>query len=211
MWHPRERDVLVDALTAAGPGAPTLCEGWRTEHLAAHVLLRERDPLAAAGIVIPALHARTEAATIAAGDAAADPDGYARLVALLGRGTPPWSPVAWAGDAAQLIEMFVHAEDVRRGAGPAPVRLLPPGEVDALWGLLRRGARLMYRETLRTAGLVLRAPDRAVRVGPARDTEVVLRGEVGELVLHASGRPADVEVTGDPEAVRRLAATSRGV
>ena len=31
------RAALVEALIAAGPGMPTLCEGWRTEHLAAHV------------------------------------------------------------------------------------------------------------------------------------------------------------------------------
>lgn len=211
MWHPRERDVLADALLAAGPGAPTLCDGWRTEHLAAHLVLRERSPLTAAGIAVPLLAERTERVTIATGDAASDPAGYAALVARFRRGAPWWSPVALGGDPAQLLEFFVHAEDVRRGAGPAPARVLPPGEVDALWALLPGMARLMYRATLRTDGLVLRAPDRAARVGAPRDTDVVLRGEVGELVLHAFGRAAQVEVTGDPAAVARMVDAARRV
>ena len=96
-WHPLERAVLADALTAAGPGAPTLCEGWRTEHLAAHVVLRERDLLTSAGIAIRPLTARTDRVTLATGDRAADPDGYARLVAEVRAGPPAWSPLAGQG------------------------------------------------------------------------------------------------------------------
>ena len=38
-----------------GPDAPTLCEGWLTADLAAHLVIRERRPDAAPGLVLPAL------------------------------------------------------------------------------------------------------------------------------------------------------------
>lgn len=210
-WHPREREALADALLAAGPGAATLCDGWLTQHLAAHVVLRERDPVVAAGVAGGPLASRTARVTLERGDAAADPDAFAGLVATVRSGPPRWSPLAWVGDAAQHVELFVHAEDVRRGDHQARPRALPAGEQEALWSRLLRASRLLYRDTLRTDALVLHAPGRAARVGPRRDTEVVLTGEVGELVLHAYGRPAIVDVTGDREAVERVLATTRRV
>src|SRR5690606_1471098 len=41
----RERAALCDLLSRLGPDQPTLCEGWTTRDLAAHLLLRERRPL----------------------------------------------------------------------------------------------------------------------------------------------------------------------
>lgn len=46
-----ERTVLVGTLNEAGPAAPTLCEGWQTRHLLAHLILRETQPLVAAGVM----------------------------------------------------------------------------------------------------------------------------------------------------------------
>ncbi len=218
-WHPLERAVLADALTAAGPGAPTLCEGWRTEHLAAHVVLRERDLLTSAGIAIRPLTARTDRVTLAAGDRAADPDGYARLVAEVRAGPPAWSPLRWAGDLAQLLELFVHAEDVRRAPGaPAgmPDHAPSDAEQDVLWRRLVQSAPLMYRGWLHRGGLVLAAPDRSARVGKApsdpRD-DLVLRGELSDLVLHAFGRDsvAQVELEGTPDVVQAMASIERRV
>lgn len=48
----RERLLLADLLETAGPDAPTLCEGWQTRDLAAHVVVRERRADAAGGIMI---------------------------------------------------------------------------------------------------------------------------------------------------------------
>src|SRR5205814_13683 len=36
-----ERLLLVDTLRALGPDQPTLCEGWTTHHLVAHLKIRE--------------------------------------------------------------------------------------------------------------------------------------------------------------------------
>ncbi len=49
----RERAALVDTMRGVGPDAPTLCEGWKTRDLAAHLVIREYRPDAAPGILIP--------------------------------------------------------------------------------------------------------------------------------------------------------------
>lgn len=46
-----QRAALVELLHASGPQAPTLCDGWTAYDLAAHLYVRENDPLAAIGIV----------------------------------------------------------------------------------------------------------------------------------------------------------------
>src|SRR5437764_783312 len=43
-WAEQERAALADALEQLGPDAPTLCEGWATKELAAHVYVREHRP-----------------------------------------------------------------------------------------------------------------------------------------------------------------------
>ncbi|HWM99593.1 MAG TPA: maleylpyruvate isomerase family mycothiol-dependent enzyme, partial [Streptosporangiaceae bacterium] len=45
-----ERSALCALLDKTGPDAPTLCEGWTTGDLAAHLVLRERRLDAAAGV-----------------------------------------------------------------------------------------------------------------------------------------------------------------
>src|SRR5690349_5274014 len=47
----RERAALCDTLERLGPDAPTLCAGWTTADLAAHLVVRERDPRSGPGIV----------------------------------------------------------------------------------------------------------------------------------------------------------------
>lgn len=199
-WHEFERTTLARALTEAGPDAPTLCEGWRTRHLAAHIVLRETAPLAAAGIVVPALSGRTERAVAELASTATDPVGFAALVARVLAGPPRWSPMSWAGEAADLVEFFVHTEDVRRGAGQVEPLELEPGHTRALWQRLVRGAPLLYRRA--PVGVVLVVPGgprRAVRRARADAGTVVVRGDVGELLLHAYGRgeAARVHVLGD--------------
>ena len=50
-----ERAALADLFTELGPDQPTLCEGWDTGDLLAHLLVRERRMDAAAGVVIKPL------------------------------------------------------------------------------------------------------------------------------------------------------------
>src|SRR5262245_9679824 len=44
-FYRRERAALCDLLDRVGPDRPTLCEGWTTNDLAAHLWVRESDPL----------------------------------------------------------------------------------------------------------------------------------------------------------------------
>lgn len=197
-WNPSERAALVDALITAGPDGPTLCEGWRSRHLAAHVVLRESTVLAAAGIAVPPLAGRTEQLTRSLGDRARTPDGYAALVERIRTGPPRWHPTGWAGDASQLVELFIHAEDVRRG-GPQGDQVEPrerrPEQDAALWRGLVRLAGHLYRSS---RPVVLEdGTGRRHVVGSLAKDPVVLRGAPGELLLHAYGRTAVAHVTLD--------------
>ncbi|QCU78152.1 TIGR03085 family protein [Citricoccus sp. SGAir0253] len=191
------RDALVEALLAAGPGQPTLCEGWQTQHLAAHVVLREGSPLVA-GLVVPPLASRLERRTRELGDAAASPEAYQRLVERIAAGPRPGrfagrlrhaAPVRRAAQAANLLEFYVHTEDVRRAQHRwAPRRLAAP-YADALFTELLRTARLHYR-TEPTGVILARSTGQRVvarRPGPGEASRTIA-GPAGELVLHAFGR-----------------------
>jgi uncharacterized protein (TIGR03085 family) len=225
-WHAHERAALVHALTQAGPDAPTLCEGWRTRHLAAHVLLREHQPWTQAGANGGPLHDWSDSRLQDLAATALEPGGYAALLARVEQPPAAWSPWSWAGDVVNLVEYFVHTEDVRRGTwsdgpgagsaqpGTGQARDLPPALQDALWAQLRRAGRLFYRRS--PGGVVLAVPGGrrvSVKAPPNRPSDdgrlpgtVVVSGPVGELVLHAFGRGthADVTLRGDAADVDAL-------
>ena len=58
-----ERAAICDSFEEFGPDVPTLCEGWKTRDLLAHMLVRERRPDAAAGLVVPFLRKHLEQVT----------------------------------------------------------------------------------------------------------------------------------------------------
>jgi uncharacterized protein (TIGR03085 family) len=162
-----------------------------------------------AGIAVPALSSRAEAAIARLADQASTEGAYRDLVARVAASPERWHPASWVGDAANVIEFFVHTEDVRRGAGPVPPRELDPGLVDALWTHLPRAATGRLRGV--PVGIVLVRDDglRHHLRSPKPDYgTVVVRGEVGELVLYLLGRgaAADVRVDGDPEDVAAITA-----
>lgn len=209
-FHGIDRAHLVDALEAAGPDAPTLCEGWLTRHLAAHVVLRERSPLEGVRVAAPFLRGPAERSLDSLADRSADPAGWADLLARVAAGPRRVSPLAWGGDKANLVELVIHTEDVRRGAGPAEPLERSPEHDDAIFDQLRLAARLFYRGS--DVGLVLVVPSgRRSRVRAPRGDAgtVVVRGSVVDLLLHASGRgqAAVVEIDGAPADVAELART----
>ena len=55
-----ERAAICDSFEKFGPDAPTLCEGWNTRDLLAHMLVRERRPDAGAGLIVPLLRKHLE-------------------------------------------------------------------------------------------------------------------------------------------------------
>jgi len=200
-WHEIERAQLAQALLDVAPDAPTLCEGWQARHLAAHVVLRERSTLVAAGIAMPALSARTEAAIERLAGTAVTEGAYRDLVARVADRPPRWHPGTWAAESTDVIEFFVHTEDVRRGAGPVPARNLDPEHVGALWAHLRRTGAMRIRSV--PVGVVLVRPDgvrHRLRAAKGEAGTVVVRGDVGELVLYLNGRGAAASATVEGDA-----------
>jgi uncharacterized protein (TIGR03085 family) len=203
----RERLLFADLLDSAGPQAPTLCEGWTTKDLAAHVVVRERRADAAGGIVIKPLAARLERVK---SEFAARP--YEELVQLIRTGPPRLSPFAvkQIDEAANTVEFFIHAEDVRRAQPDWTPRELDPVFADALWKRLESSARIMGRRS--PVGLVLRRPNGQTAVAHKGVPVVTVTGEPGELLMFASGRQdaARVELSGEDEAVAKLRSAKLG-
>ncbi|HXQ62260.1 MAG TPA: TIGR03085 family metal-binding protein [Acidimicrobiales bacterium] len=200
--HRSERNALCDLFTRVGPTAPTLCEGWTTTDLATHLVVRERKPVAALGLVLPGPFAAALERTMAR---MSTTTSYDTLVAQVRSGPP--SLLRPFDAAMNLSEYFVHHEDVRRGAGDTTPR--PEADIadveEALWRTLGRGSRLLTR-SLGGIGLELVHSDG--RVARARPGEVTatLTGRPGEIALYLSGRKAaaHVELGGPPDAVTAL-------
>ncbi|MEV7385001.1 MULTISPECIES: TIGR03085 family metal-binding protein [unclassified Streptomyces] len=197
----RERLLLADLLETAGPEAPTLCEGWVTRDLAAHVVVRERRPDAAGGTVLKQLAPRLEKVTA---EFAAKP--YEELIQLIRTGPPKFSPfqLKQVDEAANTVEFYIHAEDVRRAQPDWSARELDPVFQDALWARLERTARLLGRGV--PTGLVLRRPDGQTAVAHRGAPVVTATGEPSELLMFAFGRvnAAKVELDGDENAITKL-------
>ncbi|MEV2233344.1 TIGR03085 family metal-binding protein [Streptomyces phaeochromogenes] len=197
----RERLLLADLLETEGPDAPTLCEGWNTRDLAAHVVVRERRPDAAGGILIKQLAPRLERVMTEFTE-----KPYEELIQLIRTGPPRFSPFSLKqiDEASNAIEFYVHTEDVRRAQPDWVPRELDSVFQDALWSRLERGARLMGRGA--PTGLVLRRPDGQTAVAHRGTPVVTVTGEPSELVMFVHGRQnaADVELEGDKDAIAKL-------
>ncbi|MCX4909463.1 TIGR03085 family metal-binding protein [Streptomyces sp. NBC_00878] len=197
----RERLLLADLLETEGPDAPTLCEGWNTRDLAAHVVVRERRPDAAGGILIKQLAPRLERVMTEFTE-----KPYEELIQLIRTGPPRFSPFSLKqiDEASNAIEFYVHTEDVRRAQPDWTPRELDSVFQDALWSRLERGARLMGRGA--PTGLVLRRPNGQTAVAHRGTPVVTVTGEPSELVMFVHGRQnaADVELEGDKDAIAKL-------
>jgi uncharacterized protein (TIGR03085 family) len=210
-WARHERQELADLLATVGPDAPTLDEGWTTRDLAAHIVIRERRPDAAVGILVRPLSAHSEKVRL---QFAARPWG--ELVDLVRSGPPRWSPTALdtVDRVANTVEFFVHHEDVRRatdGWEPRPI----DGELEHdLWRRLKPMCRILDRKA--PVGLVLRRSngDEVVAKKPVTDGAVVtVTGPASELLLFAYGRQshARVDITADDSTVAELVSAPLGL
>src|SRR3954454_9764343 len=184
----RERQALADTLDRLGPAAPTLCEGWDTAHLAAHLVVRERRPDALVGLgaeqVAPG--SRLAAHTHRLEDRLRSSTPYAEVVDRIRSGAPAWSPMGWpgVGGALNTTEFATHHEDPRRAQPDWSPRVLVRADQDALW----KAAGVFARRAAGRRGLVLRradVPGAEKRFGAGGRT---VEGEPLELLLWASGR-----------------------
>jgi uncharacterized protein (TIGR03085 family) len=208
-----ERLALCALLDKTGPDAPTLCEGWTTGDLAAHLVLREHRPDAAAGVIGGPLTGYT--ARVQRRIRARTP--FPDLVRIIRSGPPRLSPMAIRGldERANAVEFFVHHEDVRRAAPDWEPRELSSGESGMLWQRLRM-ARFMLRRA--PVGVELARDDsdtggasangRAYRITAKNATPAVtVIGSPAELTLWVLGRTsaARVRLDGTQTAVSKLA------
>jgi uncharacterized protein (TIGR03085 family) len=200
----QERKNLCDVLTEVGPAAPTLCEGWTTSDLAAHLVVRERRPDAGIGIVVSALSDHTKDVQ----DKLRDSTGWPQLVEKVRSGPP--TLLRPFDEAMNTGEYFIHVEDVRRAQPQWEPRTLPPGLEAALW----RRANFFLRGLAKKvpAQIVLDAPGYGRRErgsGP----QVTITGPPSEITLFVAGRKDVARLTfaGDEAAVANVKAAKLGL
>jgi uncharacterized protein (TIGR03085 family) len=203
-----ERSALCDLFMEVGPSAPTLCEGWTTRDLAAHLIVREHRPDAGIGLVVSALAPHGEKVRVAT---AARP--WDELIAEVRAGPPMWSPmrIAAVDRAANTAEFFIHHEDVRRATEGWTPRILDPDLDAQLWSTMHRMARFSMRKA--AAGVVLATPDGRSVTAKESSPSVTLTGAPGELTLFTSGRQAHavVDLDGPEEQVVALRTAQFGI
>jgi len=182
-----ERAELSDLLDQLGPSEPTLCAGWTTRDLAAHLVVRESRLDASVGIVVHAFAGYLERVQQRL---AARP--FELVVGRLRTGPPRWSPyrIAPIGEAANNIEFFVHHEDVRRAQPDWKPRIIDAATDDLLWRRTRRMARLVLRSA--PVGVELVRSDtgeHCTAKAPQDDAPTVtITGPAQELLLYLFGR-----------------------
>jgi uncharacterized protein (TIGR03085 family) len=181
-----ERAALCNSALEAGEDAPTLCGMWTVKDLVIHLLVRERDPLAAPGILIPQL----EKLASRSARRMADQD-FTALVERVRNGPPRWSPMVLPplDKALNTLEYFVHHEDIRRATPGWEPRELTDQEKRVLF----KGIAVAGKGLVRPAGVPVeirwadgdRERSAVLRKGGDR---VVVTGDPAELTMLLFGR-----------------------
>jgi uncharacterized protein (TIGR03085 family) len=178
----RERHDLCDEALKVGEDAPTLCGDWTAKDLVVHLLVRETNLPASAGLVVPALSGLT--------DRAMERMGRRDFEVLVDRLRDPCltpyalRPVEVLGNT---LEYFVHHEDLRRAQPGWKPRELRAADEDAIWKALRLGARMLARSV--DVPLRVRRNDADGSFAIRRGTDpVVVTGPPSELALFLFGR-----------------------
>ena len=201
----RERAALVETMRNVGPDAPTLCEGWKTRDLAAHLMVREYRIDASPGILIPFFAGHTEKVQ----NQVAEQTEWDQLLDKVASGPPVYSPLKLLDPVANIGEMFIHHEDVRRAQPSWTTRTLEP----ALAKSLRRSLPLMARMTLgKVPGRVaLRTPEGKTVLVTGQGPALTVTGAPEELLLFAVGRKAQVDFDGDASTVEAVRGAVKGL
>lgn len=204
-----ERRELVSTMRAVGPDAPTLCEGWTARDMAAHLVVRERHPVASVGIMVPFLAGYT-----AKVQASVAQRPWEELLADVASGPPWYSPLGLIDRWANLGEMFIHHEDVLRGGAnpdsPWIPREVPPEEAKALQAPAKMMGSMLLRDSPVRVTLRTDAGDEILTAGSGN--AVAVSGTPGELLLFVAGRqPVNVTYNGAPDDVAALNAARRGL
>ena len=202
----RERSALVETMRAVGPDAPTLCGDWTTRDLAAHLVVREGRLDATAGVAVPFLAGYTAKVQ----RQVTESTEWDRLLDKIASGPPLYSPFKILDPVANLGEMFIHHEDVRRAEAGWEPRPLD----DAMVKALGRGLAIMARLTLAKAParVTFRTPQGKELFTLGRGPEVTVTGEPQEILLFISGRDeVRLAFDGEPDAVEAVRTNRRGL
>ena len=207
-----ERAALCNSALEAGEEAPTLCGVWTVKDLVIHLLVRERDPLASPGILIPQLEKLTERSARRMAD-----QDFTALVERVRSGPPRWSPMAVPAGGPDVQ----HPRVLRaprghppRHPGVAAARADRPRAPDPVQGRghgRQGGSSGQPAYPSRFAGPTGSASARAV-LAKGNDP-VVITGEPPELVMYLFGRDQHTGLSFDgPQAhVDALASADLGI
>jgi uncharacterized protein (TIGR03085 family) len=210
-----ERAALCALLDETGPAAPTLCVGWSTLDLAAHLVLREHRPDARPGILGGPLAGHTRRVQ----HKLSRRTPFPQLVETIRKGPPRLSLFGIPGmdERTNAVEFFVHHEDVRRAQPGWEPRALSGGLSEELWLRLKM-ARMILRKA--PVGVELARsdeprPDRSgapsIRLTAKAGTPVVtVTGTPAELTLWALGRTTAARVRLDGSAADMRALSTAG-
>ncbi|WP_296141310.1 maleylpyruvate isomerase family mycothiol-dependent enzyme [uncultured Tessaracoccus sp.] len=182
----RQRQQLVSALRQAGALAPTACEGWTAQDLAAHLWVREHRLDALPGIGLSRFAGHTEQVQARA----LHRKGFEGLLEDLEQ--PP-ALVRLLDPIVNGVEYYIHHEDVLRPQGER-VQLQPRDVAP-----LTRVALLLARKSRlgKDLRLVVTPTGGHARSFGAGSTVVHVEGPGNELLLHFTGRDADVTIVAD--------------
>ena len=189
----RERLSLADLCEERGPDAPTLCDGWLTRDLIAHLVMRESH-LAAAGIGVPPLRGWAERTQNELGKRP-----YDDLVDRFRRGPRRLSPLRLPGVQVTLntFEHFVHHEDVRRAHSSWQPRQLSTSDSQTLWQHLTARARLLLRGSPIPVR-IMSSDAEQITIGDVDSGDTLsLSGTPSELVIYLHGRRSHAVVNVD--------------
>lgn len=208
----KERSALVATLRSSGPEAPTLCEGWSTRDLAAHLVVREGRPDAAVGVFVPALAPRLEELRLRERERDWDD-----LLVRIDGGAPWYSPLRYADQVANAAEYLVHHEDVLRAREEWTARQFAPEDLDRVWSLATTVAKTFLRRVpvrveLRIPAEIPGTKIRPVSTGAAVAPVVSITAEPVELLLWAFGRDeVTIDMSGTQHGIDAVQATARGI
>lgn len=209
------RNQLVSVLLKTGPGKPTLCEGWNTEHMVAHLVLRETRPDIAAGVVIPPLASRTDRKTEELAGQLTDGRSYMEAVEKFGSANAPQRKNETVDYGMNFAEYVIHREDVLRGSpdstemNGAESRI--EGENERIWKTIGSQGKMFakdYPDGLTVVGTdddgepaygtkTLREPSASSRISglvqkvvkaPSTGEHVTITGTPLEILLYLFGR-----------------------
>lgn len=189
----RQRAALADLFEELGPFAPTRCEGWQTQDLAAHLYIRERRLDALPGIGSEKFADRTQRIQ----QSELHKLGFLPIVQAIR--TPGWI-MRPLDNLVNSSEFFIHHEDVLRANGRS--QTLTAKEQQHLWPIVKvlaRKAQYAYKGQL----TLTRTDTGAEQRFGQGDRPIHLSGLPSELLLYLSGREADVEVAGEADSLAR--------